>query len=127
MPISDEMLNETWYRVISDNGEKMPTYPPGILHCGTINPIWLNGECCVVPQSNGTRNAKEKALSCFWGKRRKNNQPKKLGSTQFLWNYPTQLLSKDNTPYSTNARECTGYLLTFLELKLLFNEKNGTL
>lgn len=42
------MLNETWYRVISDNGEKMPTYPPGILHCGTINPIWLNGECSVV-------------------------------------------------------------------------------
>lgn len=48
IPISDEILNETWYRVISDNGEKMPTYPPGILHCGTINPIWLNGECSVV-------------------------------------------------------------------------------
>ncbi|XP_052073689.1 von Willebrand factor D and EGF domain-containing protein-like isoform X2 [Mytilus californianus] len=43
IPISDELLNETWYRVISDNGEIMPTYPPGTLHCGTINPIWLNG------------------------------------------------------------------------------------
>lgn len=43
IPISDEILNETWYRVISDNGEIIPTYPPGTLHCGTINPIWLNG------------------------------------------------------------------------------------
>lgn len=44
VPISDEMINKTWYRVISENGEEMAKYPPGVLHCGTINPIWLNGK-----------------------------------------------------------------------------------
>lgn len=41
--ISDGLLNNDWYRIISENGDKMPTYPPGLFHCGTINPIWLNG------------------------------------------------------------------------------------
>lgn len=41
--ISDGLLNNDWYRIISENGDKMPTYPPGLFRCGTINPIWLNG------------------------------------------------------------------------------------
>ncbi|CAG2226577.1 unnamed protein product [Mytilus edulis] len=43
VPITDEMLKEDWYRVVSDNGEGMPTSPPGLKRCGTINPIWLKG------------------------------------------------------------------------------------
>lgn len=46
-PITDEMLKEDWYRVISDNGDGMPTSPPGIKMCGTINPIWLKGMECI--------------------------------------------------------------------------------
>lgn len=41
--ISDEYLDAVWYRPLSANGDKMPTSPPGKLHCGTIHPIWLNG------------------------------------------------------------------------------------
>lgn len=70
---------------------------------------------------------KKKLCLISWEKSRKNNQPKKLGSTQFRWNNQTELLSKDNTTYDTNARECKRYFLTFLELKLLFNYKNNTL
>lgn len=42
-PISDEILEEDWYRFFSDNGDDMPTFPPGIKNSGTINPLWLNG------------------------------------------------------------------------------------
>lgn len=42
--ISDDMLNNTWYRVISRNGDEIATHPPGVYHCGTLNPIWLNGK-----------------------------------------------------------------------------------
>lgn len=42
-PISDEILEEDWYRFFSNNGDDMPTSPPGIKNCGTINPLWLNG------------------------------------------------------------------------------------
>lgn len=41
--ISDEYLDSGWYRPFSANGNEMPTSPPGKMHCGTINPIWLNG------------------------------------------------------------------------------------
>lgn len=37
------MLDEDWYRIVSDNGDGMPTSPPGLNYCGTVNPIWLNG------------------------------------------------------------------------------------
>lgn len=42
-PISDDLLEEGWYRVFSDNGDAMPTVPPGTEYCGTTNPFWLNG------------------------------------------------------------------------------------
>ncbi|VDI39774.1 Hypothetical predicted protein [Mytilus galloprovincialis] len=42
-PITDETLEEDWYRVMSDNGDEMAISPPGIKFCGTTNPIWLNG------------------------------------------------------------------------------------
>lgn len=44
IPISDENLEETWYRIKSKNGDQMPTYPPGAHHCGTNYPVWLNGK-----------------------------------------------------------------------------------
>ncbi|CAG2226665.1 unnamed protein product [Mytilus edulis] len=57
LPISDEMINNTWYRVISGNGEEMPKYPPGILHCGTANPIWLNDSLPTTEEGNLARTA----------------------------------------------------------------------
>ncbi|CAC5411148.1 unnamed protein product [Mytilus coruscus] len=41
--ISDEYLDAGWYRIFSANGDTMPSSSPGKMHCGTINPIWLNG------------------------------------------------------------------------------------
>lgn len=41
---SDHNLEMNWYRIISDNGDMMPTNAPGLMHCGTVNPIWLNGK-----------------------------------------------------------------------------------
>ncbi|CAC5375043.1 unnamed protein product [Mytilus coruscus] len=41
--ISDDMLEEGWYRIYSDNGDDMPTTQPGTKYCGTMNPFWLNG------------------------------------------------------------------------------------
>jgi hypothetical protein len=42
--LSDDSLEENWYRFVSDNGDVMCTYPPGELSCGTYYPIWLNGK-----------------------------------------------------------------------------------
>ena len=42
--LSDDSLEENWYRFVSDNGDEMCTYPPGVLSCGTYHPIWLNGK-----------------------------------------------------------------------------------
>ena len=42
--LSDDNLDEHWYRFVSDNGDKMCTYPPGLLSCETYYPIWLNGK-----------------------------------------------------------------------------------
>ncbi|CAG2209489.1 LRP4 [Mytilus edulis] len=44
IPISDAAFEENWYRIISDNGDDMPTYPPGLSYCGTLHPIWINGD-----------------------------------------------------------------------------------
>ncbi|XP_052085191.1 serine-rich adhesin for platelets-like [Mytilus californianus] len=44
IPISDENLEGAWYRIKSENGDQMPTYPPGAFHCGTYNPVWMNGK-----------------------------------------------------------------------------------
>ncbi|CAG2220489.1 unnamed protein product [Mytilus edulis] len=41
--ISDNIIEEGWYRVYSDNGDAMPTAPPGTKYCGTTYPFWLNG------------------------------------------------------------------------------------
>ncbi|CAG2249638.1 unnamed protein product [Mytilus edulis] len=46
--ISDEYLDPGWYRPFSANGNEMPTFPPGKMYCGTINPIWLNGSGPVI-------------------------------------------------------------------------------
>jgi hypothetical protein len=32
--LSDDSLEENWYRFVSDNGDVMCTYPPGELTCG---------------------------------------------------------------------------------------------
>ena len=42
--LSDDSLEGNWYRFVSDNGDEMCTYPPGVLSCGTYYPIWLNGK-----------------------------------------------------------------------------------
>jgi hypothetical protein len=42
--LSDDSLEENWYRFVSDNGDEMCTYPPGVFSCGTYYPIWLNGK-----------------------------------------------------------------------------------
>ena len=36
--------DDKWYRFHSEAGDTMPTENPGILHCGTYVPIWLNGD-----------------------------------------------------------------------------------
>jgi hypothetical protein len=41
--LTDDSLEENWYRFVSNNGNEMCTYPPGVLSCGTYYPIWLNG------------------------------------------------------------------------------------
>ena len=33
----------SWYRFKSVAGDKMPEFNPGIEHCGTYVPIWMNG------------------------------------------------------------------------------------
>ncbi|CAG2244723.1 unnamed protein product [Mytilus edulis] len=43
IPISDDEIDGGWYRIMSDNGDKIPTYPSGLYHCGTVYPVWLNG------------------------------------------------------------------------------------
>ncbi|XP_071151614.1 von Willebrand factor D and EGF domain-containing protein-like, partial [Mytilus edulis] len=58
-PISDEILEEDWYRFFSDNGDDMPTSPPGIMNCGTINPLWLNGTLPTFVDGNMT------AIACM--------------------------------------------------------------
>ncbi|XP_052074207.1 oncoprotein-induced transcript 3 protein-like [Mytilus californianus] len=55
--ISDEYLDASWYRPFSANGDKMPTSPPGKMHCGTINPIWLNGTLPTYDDGNVSREA----------------------------------------------------------------------
>jgi hypothetical protein len=42
--LSDDSLEENWYRFVSDNGDEMCTYPPGVLSCGTYYLVWLNGK-----------------------------------------------------------------------------------
>ena len=34
----------SWYRFQSVAGDKMPEFNPGVKHCGTYIPIWLNGK-----------------------------------------------------------------------------------
>ncbi|CAG2238562.1 unnamed protein product [Mytilus edulis] len=41
--ISDDVLLETWYRIISRSGTDIPNEPPDTFRCGTWYPIWLNG------------------------------------------------------------------------------------
>ncbi|XP_063431059.1 uncharacterized protein LOC134713698 [Mytilus trossulus] len=48
--LSDDFLDSEWYRINSDAGEQMPTEAPGLFHCGTWYPIWLNG---TLPNSVG--------------------------------------------------------------------------
>ncbi|CAC5411168.1 unnamed protein product [Mytilus coruscus] len=55
--INDTYLNEGWYRIISANGDKMPSSPPGTMHCGTIYPIWLNGKLPTENDGNVSRKA----------------------------------------------------------------------
>ncbi|VDI79905.1 Hypothetical predicted protein [Mytilus galloprovincialis] len=55
--ISDEYLDAGWYRPFSANGDEMPTSPPGQMHCGTINPIWLNGTLPTYDDGNVSRAA----------------------------------------------------------------------
>lgn len=43
IPISDDEIDGGWYRIMTDNGDKISTYPPGLYHCGTVYPFWLNG------------------------------------------------------------------------------------
>ncbi|CAG2213049.1 unnamed protein product [Mytilus edulis] len=54
IPISDERLEKTWYRIKSRNGDQMPTYPPGDYHCGTYYPVWINGTLPLVSDGNMT-------------------------------------------------------------------------
>lgn len=45
--LSDDFLDSEWYRINSDAGEQMPTEAPGLFHCGTWYPIWLNGKTII--------------------------------------------------------------------------------
>ncbi|XP_052101114.1 von Willebrand factor D and EGF domain-containing protein-like isoform X2 [Mytilus californianus] len=54
IPISDENLEEAWYRIKSENGDQIPTYPPGAFHCGTNYPVWMNGTFPIVSDGNLT-------------------------------------------------------------------------
>ena len=38
-----------WYRFESVAGNKMPEFNPGIYHCGTFIPIWMNGKHPTTP------------------------------------------------------------------------------
>lgn len=51
----------------------MPTYPPGTLHCGTINPIWLNGKCSV--GISGMENTLSACLVALHGYHERSFQP----------------------------------------------------
>ncbi|CAC5367711.1 unnamed protein product [Mytilus coruscus] len=57
VPTSDHTLERGWYRVMSDNGDEIPNYPPGLGYCGTLHPIWLNGTLPSVDDQNVTREA----------------------------------------------------------------------
>ncbi|XP_071174260.1 von Willebrand factor D and EGF domain-containing protein-like [Mytilus edulis] len=53
--ISDDILEEGWYRIYSDNGGDMPTRQlPGTKFCGTTNPFWLNGTLPTFKDGNMT-------------------------------------------------------------------------
>ncbi|KAF6038676.1 hypothetical protein EB796_003005 [Bugula neritina] len=46
---SDETLSKGWYVFTSGAGGEIPTSPPKVGDCSSIQPIWLNGEsACLV-------------------------------------------------------------------------------
>ncbi|CAG2209697.1 unnamed protein product [Mytilus edulis] len=47
----------SWYLITSDNGDMMPNFAPGFMHCGTVNPIWLNGNMPSFDDGDVTREA----------------------------------------------------------------------
>ena len=43
--LCDRDLTAGWYRAVTGAGGDMPTTAPDFNHCGTLFPIWYNGEC----------------------------------------------------------------------------------
>ncbi|XP_076111119.1 von Willebrand factor D and EGF domain-containing protein-like isoform X1 [Mytilus galloprovincialis] len=56
-PINDAVLEKSWYKINCDSYILMPVSPPGAYHCGTDNPIWLNGTLPNFAEGNVTREA----------------------------------------------------------------------
>lgn len=51
--LCDSFLKEGWYKITSKAGEVMPTTCPHYgFRCGTVEPIWLNGEKTIVSLMN---------------------------------------------------------------------------
>ncbi|XP_035689701.1 uncharacterized protein LOC118424994 [Branchiostoma floridae] len=50
-------LTEGWYRFTGPAGNLMPTASPGLNHCGTAVPVWLNGPHPTFPDGVVTRQA----------------------------------------------------------------------
>ena len=42
--LCDRDLEEGWYRAVSGAGGDMPTEAQGLGKCGTVFPVWYNGE-----------------------------------------------------------------------------------
>ncbi|XP_052066099.1 uncharacterized protein LOC127705790 [Mytilus californianus] len=51
VPISDDRLEPGWYKIVNEGGTEIPTEAPGLMSCGTLFPIWLNGD---LPTANTT-------------------------------------------------------------------------
>ena len=56
-PLCDRLLSAGWYRFTSFGGTKMPETPVTDYHCGTHEPIWLQGRHPTEREGNVARKA----------------------------------------------------------------------
>ena len=49
-PTSPDWSGDGWYRIMSEAGTSIPEQSPGMSHCGTAIPAWIND---TVPNKNG--------------------------------------------------------------------------
>ncbi|XP_052063239.1 uncharacterized protein LOC127702954 isoform X1 [Mytilus californianus] len=102
--ISDDVLQEGWYRIISRSGTDMPTEPPATFRCGTWYPIWLNGSLPSVDDGVVTRKVCTRTFTdfCedFW------NIDIKNCTDFYVYNLKTSKRAKSAYCFGTGGVQC---------------------